>query len=263
MSYQFEHSWEHERERLAVLQRGGDPFTIDCLTAIGVGPGWRCLEIGAGAGSMARWLCDRVGPGGNVVATDLETGFLGELSAPNLEVRQHDIRSDPLEENAFDLVFARKVLEHLPEYRLALEKMVRAAAPGGWILVEDGDLVSTFAAECPDPDFFGRAYRAFVDTMAAAGYQPELGLHLGAHLLDAGLRGVQVRGRAGEWTGAGEQPSLFLRTFEKVRDRVVSEGRLAAEEADRLLADIRSPSFRAVTAIHFGAWGRKPDPAAR
>jgi SAM-dependent methyltransferase len=258
MSYQFEHSWQHERERLAVLERGGDPSTIACLTSIGVEQGWRCLEIGAGAGSIARWLCDRVGAHGAVVATDLETGFLSEIAAPNLEVRRHDIRSGSLEEGAFDLVFARKVLEHIPEHKAALQKMVRAARSGGWVLVEDGDLVSVFAAAASDVASFRRGYRAFVETMAAAGYQPDLGLHLGAHLLDAGLTNIQVRGRAGEWTGAGDQPSLFLRTFEKIRDRVVVEGRLSAEEADELLREMRSPSFRAVTAIHFAAWGRKP-----
>jgi ubiquinone/menaquinone biosynthesis C-methylase UbiE len=258
MSYQFEHSWPHERERLAALERGGDPSTIACLTSIGVEEGWRCLEIGAGGGSIVRWLCDRVGAHGSVVATDLETGFLSELTAANLQVRRHDIRSGPPEENAFDLVFARKVLEHIPEHRIALQNMVRAAKPHGWVLVEDGDLLSVFAAVASDIGFIRRAYHAFVQTMAAAGYQPHLGTHLGAHLLDAGLEDIQIRGRAGEWTGSGDQPSVFLRTFEKIRDRVVAEGRLSAEEADRLLTEIKSPSFRAVTAIHFAAWGRKP-----
>jgi ubiquinone/menaquinone biosynthesis C-methylase UbiE len=262
MSYQFEHSWQHERERLAALERGGDPSTVASLTSIGVKEGWRCLEIGAGGGSIARWLCERVGSRGSVVATDLETGFLREIAAANLEVRRHDIRSGPPEENAFDLVCARKVLEHLPEHRIALQNMVRAAKPGGWVLVEDGDLVSVFAAVTSDIGFFRRAYHAFVETMAAAGYQPDLGTHLGAHLLDAGLEEIQIRGRAGEWTGAGDQPSVFLRTFEKIRDRVVADRRLSAEEADRLLMEIQSPSFRAVTAIHFAAWGRKPGPGA-
>ena len=257
MSYQFEHSWEHERERLATMERGGDPFTIECLSSIGVDKGWRCLEIGAGAGSITRWLCHRVGPQGAVVATDLQTSFVSEVAAPNLEVRQHDIRSDPIEEDAYDLVFARKVLEHMPEHQVALQKMVAAARSGGWVLVEDADLGSTFAAVCSDLDFFRRAYRAFIDTMAAAGYQPDLGRHLGAHLLDAGLTVIQVRGRSGEWTGAGEQPSVFQRTFEKIRERVVSEGRLSDEEADQLLGEIQSPSFRAYTAVHFAAWGRK------
>lgn len=261
--YAFKHSHADERARLAALERGGDASTVACLRAIGVDKGWRCLEIGAGAGSITRWLCDRVGPEGHVVATDLETSFLSELDASNLEIRRHDVRSDALEEQAFDLVYSRKVLEHLPEYRAVLQKMVAATRPGGWLLAEGADLVSIFAAACSDLPFFRRAYRAFIDTMAEAGYQPDIGLHLAAHLMDAGLRGVQVRGRAGEWTGAGEQPSVFLQTFERIRERVIEQGRLSPEEADRLLAELRSPDFGAVTAMHFAAWGRKPPRALK
>ena len=257
MTYLFEHYWEHERERLAAIERG-DLTTVECLTSIGVAEGWNCLEVGAGAGSIARWLCQRVGPGGRVVATDLEVKFLEETVAENLEIRRHDITIDPLEGDAFDLVHARKVLEHLPDYKTALQRMLTAARSGGWILVEDADLLSLFHASCSDVPFFARAYRAFIDTMCSAGYQADLGLHLGGHLRDLGLKDVQVRGWTSEWTGAGDQPSTWVLTFEKIRDRVVEQGRLSLDEADRLLAEIRSPNFRAITGVHFAAWGRKP-----
>ena len=68
--------------------------------ARGVGPGWRCLEVGAGAGSIAGWLADRVGPSGQVIATDLDTRFLEQQARPNLEVRRHDVVRDPLETDA-------------------------------------------------------------------------------------------------------------------------------------------------------------------
>ena len=51
----------------------------------GIQPSWRCLELGAGAGSIARWLAARC-PNGKVVATDIGTSFLTGLSAPNLQV---------------------------------------------------------------------------------------------------------------------------------------------------------------------------------
>ena len=44
----FEHFWENERERLAAIEGGLDAYSIACLNAIGVAPGWRCLEVGAG-----------------------------------------------------------------------------------------------------------------------------------------------------------------------------------------------------------------------
>jgi len=257
VSYLFEHSWEHERKRLGAIERG-DATTVECLTTIGVAEGWHCLEVGAGAGSIARWLCQRVGPSGRVVATDLEVKFLEETSAENLEIRRHDILIDPLEEGAFQLVHARKVLEHLPAYKTALQRMVTAARSGGWVLVEDADLLSLFHASCSDVPFFARGYRAFIDTMCSSGYQADLGLHLGAHLRDLGLDDVKVRGWTSEWTGAGDEPSAWALTFGKIRDRVVEQSRLRSDEADRFLAEIRSRDFRAITGVHFAAWGRKP-----
>lgn len=257
MAYLFDHSWEHERKRLGTIERG-DATTIECLNTIGVGEGWQCLEVGAGAGSIASWLCQRVGPSGRVVATDLEVKFLEELQEENLEIRRHDILSDPLEEHAFHLVHARKVLEHLPAHETALRRMQAAVRSGGWILVEDADLRSLFHASCSDVPFFARAYRAFIDTMCSSGYQADLGLHLGTHLRRLGLQDVQVRGWTSEWTGAGGQPSTWVLTFEKIRDQVVEQGRLGSDEVDRVLAEIRSPHFRAITGVHFAAWGRKP-----
>ena len=50
------------------------------IKALDLAPGARCLEAGGGRGSIARWLCEYVGPAGRVTATNLETGFLSELS---------------------------------------------------------------------------------------------------------------------------------------------------------------------------------------
>lgn len=257
MAYLFEHSWQHERMRLGAIERG-DATTVECLNSIGVGEGWRCLEVGAGAGSIARWLCQRVGPSGQVVATDLEIKFLEDLQEENLQIRRHDILSDPPEEDAFHLVHARKVLEHLPAHETALQHMQAAARSGGWVFVEDADLRSLFHASCSDVPFFARAYGAFVDTMCSSGYQADLGLHLGTSLRKLGLQEVQVRGWTSEWTGAGDQPSTWVLTFEKIRDRVVDQGRLSSEEVDRFFVALRSPDFRAITGVHFAAWGRKP-----
>ena len=62
--YLLDQSWELEAERLRLLEIVHDPFTTSLLTGLGVAPGWRCLEVGAGRGSMASWLADKVGDGG-------------------------------------------------------------------------------------------------------------------------------------------------------------------------------------------------------
>jgi 2-polyprenyl-3-methyl-5-hydroxy-6-metoxy-1,4-benzoquinol methylase len=57
-----------EHERLAIQARFLDPVTIRHLETIGVAEGWRCLDVGAGAGSIAQWLATRVGSSGHVAS---------------------------------------------------------------------------------------------------------------------------------------------------------------------------------------------------
>ena len=109
---------------------------------LGVGPSWRCLEVGGGGGSVAAWLSERVGPDGYVLATDIDPRFLVTLKLSNVEARKHDILNDELPEGSFDLVHARAVLEHLPARQEALRQLVTTLTPGGWLLVEDADFVS-------------------------------------------------------------------------------------------------------------------------
>lgn len=127
-----------EGARLKHLEAHADALTQQHLSATGVGAGWRCLEVGAGGGSIARWLSEQVGPTGSVLATDLNPSRLDGLP-DTVEVRRHDIARDDLETASYELVHCRFVLQHLADPRIALRKMASALAPGGWIVVEEGD----------------------------------------------------------------------------------------------------------------------------
>jgi protein-L-isoaspartate O-methyltransferase len=105
--YAFDNTRTIQRRRLAALARLLDPGSVRDLEATGVGPGRRCLEVGAGNGSVAAWLCDRVGAAGTVVATDLDTTVLRDLSHPKFDVRAHDVAVDDLPEDEYDLVHMR------------------------------------------------------------------------------------------------------------------------------------------------------------
>src|SRR6266568_3729751 len=103
-----------ERHRLSLLESVDDPWTIRHLTELGLSAGWRCLEIGGGGGSVARWMAEQVGFDGYVLATDIDIRFLEESEAKNLVVRRHDIATDDLDEQ-FDLVHCRHVLMHVSD----------------------------------------------------------------------------------------------------------------------------------------------------
>ena len=139
-SYIFDNAAERETsERFSSLESLHDIHTIGYLKATGVGPGWRCLEIGGGGGSIGQWLADCVGPEGHVLVTDIDPRFLAGFNRDNLEVRIHDVGVDPLPEAAFDLIHTRLVLVHVPQREATIGRLVNALKPGGWLVVEDYD----------------------------------------------------------------------------------------------------------------------------
>jgi hypothetical protein len=62
------------------------------------------------------------------------------LAQPQIEIQRHDIGSSPLPAQSFDLIHARLVLIHVPVREQALQRMVTALKPGGWLVLDDFDL---------------------------------------------------------------------------------------------------------------------------
>jgi ubiquinone/menaquinone biosynthesis C-methylase UbiE len=120
-----------EWERLTLIEREFDTNTRRHLQALGLGPGASRLEVGPGAGSVVRWMLEQVGDSGRVVAIDLDTRFIEHIRAHTLEVRRADIVTADLKRECFDFVHARYVVMHIPQYRKALDSIVRSLAPGG------------------------------------------------------------------------------------------------------------------------------------
>jgi SAM-dependent methyltransferase len=255
-----------ERERLALLTQLADPSTTQRLGRLGVGPGWRCLEVGAGDGSVARWLATRVGPEGRVVATDLNTRFLAGHGLPNLEVRTHDLMADGLEVGRYDLVHCRFVLMHLPDPLGALQRLAAAVRPGGWLLVEEMDAGSFGATDLAHPRAagFDRRMQTLLATLRTTGtVDSYFGRRLPALVERQGLQDLGHDGVT--FTGRGRGPLACNRqmTLQLFRARCVAAGVLTEadfEELDRALDD---PSFWFVGFTSFGAWGRgRCEPAA-
>jgi trans-aconitate methyltransferase len=136
--YAFPHGGA-ERRRLDLLAARLDPVTKRRIGRLGLAPDVYCLEVGGGRGSIARWLCQDVAPRGQVTATDLDTGFLSELSLPNLTVLRHDVRTDGFPGRSFGLVHVRAVLMHIADRMAVLRRMASWLAPGGWLVAEEAD----------------------------------------------------------------------------------------------------------------------------
>ena len=260
MAYKFDHEWRRERERLATIEEAYDPWTIRTIEATAPEQGWRCLEVGGGGGSIAEWLCQRVGESGHVVATDLETKFLAAIEAANLEVRTHNIVSDPLEENSYDLIHTRAVLEHLPERDEVFPRLVSALKPGGWLTVDCGDFSSVrqVSGLPEDAEFFKAAFEAVTGTSRTFGADLLYGGRIGDVFRSAGLEQVVVEGFITEWGHGHPIGALYDLTFQRLKEPALKSGAIDSGDFDRLLALMRSPDFRALSHLFYSARGQRP-----
>jgi SAM-dependent methyltransferase len=130
------HAADNERERLQSLAEALDEGTIGVLRALRPRPDWRCLEIGAGVGTVAAWLA-RECPAGEVTATDLTLRHLGKAAGPNLHTIEHDITTGDFPAGSFDLICSRYVFIHQAEREQILARVATWLAPGGWLVLED------------------------------------------------------------------------------------------------------------------------------
>lgn len=257
-TYVFSNELQQGRERLESAEALLDAGTLRHLHALGVAEGWRCLEAGAGAGSIARWLAGRVGAAGRVLTTDIDTSLLEPYAAPNLLVRRHDLVHDALDEGAFDLVHMRLVLEHLPERDRVLGRLVRALAPGGWLLVEALDYASAVPVSALGAAEHGHTQATRLRLMAEAGLDPAYGRTLPGTLKALGLSDVAAEGRAYLMEGGSPGARWFRLSMQQLRGRLVGPGMLSDAEVDRMLALFEDPAWSALSPLIVAAWGRRP-----
>jgi len=257
-TYSLDNAGPEAPSRFQALTATFDAETIRHLEDLGVGAGWRCLEVGGGSGSIATWLASRIAPSGQLLVTDIDPRFLESLNLPNTEVRRHNIVTDPLPEAAFDLVHARLVLTHIPEREAVLRRMAASLKPGGWLLDEEIDISIS-----PDPASFpgevrSKTFEAMLRVMAQRGVDHQFGRRLFGELRDLGLHNVASEGKASVWTATTPGTSILRANFEQLRDDMLRGGFVTEQEFERDLAQMDDSSFRMPSPIVWSAWGQRP-----
>ncbi|MGY3334379.1 SAM-dependent methyltransferase [Streptomyces filamentosus] len=256
--YVFDNDSPHSARHHASLEEALDPLTLGHLREAGVAPGMDCLEIGAGAGSVARGLLRLVGPGGTVTATDVKPGRIAP--EPGLTVLAHDVVTDPLPEAGYDVVVARLVLQHLPERQAVLRRLVRALRPGGLLQVDEFDAGHEPCLLAPSPAD-ARLYERFTTAksalMRAGGGDPAWGRRAPAALREAGLTGLRIRPHVLLRAPGTPALGLQLHHLDHLAPRLL-DGGFTAAELDRLHAMMRDPEFAAATGVLYSVQGRRP-----
>lgn len=258
-TYLLDNAGKETPARFAALSALLDPGTIRHLEDRGVAPGWHCLEVGGGSGSIASWLAHRVGPTGHVLATDIDPRFLESLHLPNLEVRRHDIATDPLPEAAFDLVHARLVLMHLPERETALARMISALKPGGWLIDEEYDSFSMPPDPAVNPgEVLSPTQVAMMRLLADGGVDRLYGRRLIGRLRAHGLTSIDGQARAFMWQRGSLGATLVRTTYEVLRGALIDGDYITPQQFEEDVARLDDPDFLMPSAILWSAWGQLP-----
>lgn len=249
-----------DAERFDAFSALFDSTTFRHLEALGIGPGWRCWEVGAIGASVVSWLAKRVGPTGRVLVTDVDTSRLSQSARPPVEVRVHDVCADtPPGEGGFDLVHARLGLARTPDRERALRTMARALRSGGRLLVEDAD-PALQPLLCPDEygpeqQLANRLRHGFRQMLADRGADLAHGRKLPRLLRAAGLRCVEAD--AYFPLASPACAALETATIRQIRGQLVTAGLATDEDIDRHLANVASGAMDLTTAPLISAWGRK------
>jgi SAM-dependent methyltransferase len=249
--YIFDNAAAETESRFGSLATIYDGVTFGHLRRRGVGPGWKCLEVGGGNGSIAVWLSKQVGRNGQVVATDLDTRYLTLLNHPLIEVRRHDISIDPLENDHFDLVHTRLVLVHVSDRDGALRKMVAATKPGGWLVFEEFDARWMGDAVLP-------TYAAMQQLMKQRGVDSAFGRSLPSKMIELGLSDTGNSGYVFQWHGESAFSQLLRANFDQVRDAMLEAGLVSERQFNEDVERLDDPELILPTPILWSAWGRKP-----
>jgi SAM-dependent methyltransferase len=243
-SYSFDNDDVEAVDRHNFLGEMLDESTVSRLAGLGDLTGKRLLEVGAGGGSVARWLADQAGPTGRVLATDINPRHIPPY--PGVSVLRHDLTTEPIPDGPWDVIHARLVLLHLPEREEILVRLVQALAPGGALVLEDWE--TTFrkmVLAAPDPEsaaLLDLYHNLLVERiLPAKGNDPSWASRAHSAMVDAGLTDVDTTITSRSWPGATAGALLIAANVGQLREEFMMAG-MTAEQLDevcRLVADPR------------------------
>jgi SAM-dependent methyltransferase len=254
---------EIERLRLQAEAMAADAAIM--LERAGVGPGWRCVDLGCGPGGITGMLADKVGPNGRVVGVDADPVFLEHArrearsaSLGNVEFISGDAYDTGLAGGAYDLVHVRFVASTAGEPERLFREAARIARPGGCVAFQEPD-ISTLRC-FPAHPAWDRLRDAIAEAFARVGGDVKLGQRLYHLARRAGLEDVQYRPFLVGVRSGDPMTDFMPATAESMRGALLQHGLMTQADLESALAACRrhlaQPDTVFTTYTVIQVWGR-------
>lgn len=234
--------------RLAAFAAVCDPYSMRHLSTLAPVPDWRCLEIGPGAGTLARWLASHVAPG-EVLAVDRDMVPFGTDIPPNITPLEADVTHTGVLAGLgeFDLVHARAVLMHLPERHQIVRELAARVRPGGHMIITDA---FPMPSRAPSRDAMDLVW---TQAMRLAGTDPDWARTFPAPLGTCGLVDIHVAIDVPVLRGGDTYARFMLATLRQLG----TDADLAAPVLSAYRSLLNDPGYIDWPLAMVTAWGRK------
>jgi len=213
------------------VSTGGEATTAEFCAQMGLEPGMKLLDVGAGIGGSAFYMAKSFGI--TVDGVDLSSNMV-EIARENLakmseEVqkkvtfRVEDATTMEYPENHYDVVYSRDTILHIADKKSLFQNFFKTLKPGGRVVITDycrGDLAKAGKAD------YGQDFKDYV---ADRGYHLLTVEQYGQVLTEAGFASVDAQDKTELFV---EILHRELENFRKIRDEVVEE--YSAEDYDHI-----------------------------
>lgn len=253
--YTLPHSLEGEKDRLALMSALLDPVELSWIARLGICPGWHCLELGCGNGSVSLALAEIVAPTGLVVASDIDLAYVSPLSGPCLQVRRIDVLQDEIEERSYDFIVARALLHHLPSPPSLLERMVSALKPGGVLLSIEPDMLPCTVSEPPSMRTF---WQGWLRWSIEANIDYFIGRKIPFWLASLQLEKVVGEGYTPYFNGGSDWARYWSATMTELAPSLMKSGHISLALFEEFKARYQDPCYWTSVISFIGIWGHKP-----
>ena len=226
-----------EQRRLAVLNR----MTNDAFVRfLNVGTGARVLEVGSGLGILAAAVAS-ANEGVRVVGVEKSAEQIAAaVKTPSVAYVEGDAQRLDFPDGSFDVVYARFLLEHVPNPELVLREMRRVTRPGGRVAACEND-TSLFRIDPPCPAFedVWASFQRFQETL---GGDSRIGRRLFRLFGNAGFSDIELSLQCEvHWHGSANFSSWIenvIGNIESARDGMVSSRFCSAAQIEHAIAEL-------------------------
>ncbi len=231
--------------RLRSMEAAYDDESIAVFGTIGVSAGWRCLDVGAGAGSVAIAMKERAG---SVWALDINAEHLRKLESVEFRVIEADLtaalaQSDIIPDG-LDLVHSRLLFGLFRDPVNEILGLCSRLKPGGWIYIEEFDDITFSAASGSRRSI--DLHRKVVDAKNAAWARKGLDSYVGRQVLQwihfAGIERAEAFGSCKVRLSGTDQIRPWALSLPGMRDALIREG-LTSDEFEEYREQLERPGF--------------------